>query len=310
MGLRPRIVPERGAARAEAGSATLPHDRAHVAAWVCARGPNLLADRAPRETVCAQGLMRCALVPMREHADQRRCCMLNRQGRPTAAGEAQVRRGRDLQRQPRAGHRGAADLRGRAHRHDRRRSAGAGQVRRAARQADAHRAARAAGSVGARGDAPLRAAEPEELRHRHGPVSARLVHHEAQPAPQREDGAAAGLRRCASAAAALHGAGRDCADRRAVALALRADRHAGHRHDAQGRRARRAVRADGHQGGDRGARREALGGAGAGVGARHQPGDGGAAGLSRRDGAGARRRQRRSGGGERSGCRRTWRRSC
>ena len=47
---------------------------------------------------------------------------------------------------------------------------------------------------------------------------------------------------------------------------------------------------DGHQGGDRGARREALGGAGAGVGARHQPGDGGAARLSRRDGAGARGR--------------------
>ncbi len=152
--------------------------------------------------------------------------------------------------------------------------------------------------------------QPEELRHRHGPVSARLVHHEAQPAPQREDGAAAGLRRCASAAAALDRAGRDCADRRAVALALGADRHAGDCHDAQGRRTRRAVRADGHQGGDRGARREAVGGAGARVGAWHQSGDGGAAGLSRRDGAGARGRQRRSGGGEASGCRRRWRRSC
>ena len=38
-------------------------------------------------------------------------------------------------------------------------------------------------------------------------------------------------------------AGRDRADCRAVALAVRADRHAGHRHDAEGRRARRAVRA-------------------------------------------------------------------
>ena len=60
---------------------------------------------------------------------------------------------------------------------------------------------------------------PEELRHRHRPVSARLVHDEAQPAPQREDGAAARLRRHPSAAAALDRAGRDRADRRAVALA-------------------------------------------------------------------------------------------
>ena len=42
----------------------------------------------------------------------------------------------------------------------------------------------------------------------------------------------------------------------------RADRHAGGRHDAQGRRARRAVRHDGDQGGARGAGREALRGAG------------------------------------------------
>ena len=59
----------------------------------------------------------------------------------------------------------------------------------------------------------------EELRHRHRALSARLVHHEAQPAPQREDGAAARLRRHPSAAAALDRAGRARADRRAVALA-------------------------------------------------------------------------------------------
>ena len=55
-------------------------------------------------------------------------------------------------------------------------------------------------------------AEPEAVRHYvrlsrmnysidSGDVSARLLHHEAQSAPQREDGAAAGLRRHPSAAA-------------------------------------------------------------------------------------------------------------
>ena len=78
----------------------------------------------------------------------------------------------------------------------------------------------------------------------------------------------------------------------------RADGHAGHRHDAQGRRPRRARRHDGHQGGAGGARREAPDRAGAGVRARHQPGDRGAARLSHRGGAGARRRHGRSRGGE------------
>ena len=82
------------------------------------------------------------------------------------------------------------------------------------------------------------------------------------------------------------------ADRRAVALAVRAHRHAGGRDDAEGRRARRAVRHDGDQGGARGARREALDRAGAGFGARHQSGDRGAARLSRRVDAGARRTAR------------------
>ena len=59
-------------------------------------------------------------------------------------------------------------------------------------------------------------------------------------------------------------------------------------HDAEGRRARRAVRHDGDQVGAGGARREAIDGAGAGIGARHQSGDCGAARLPRRDRAGAR----------------------
>ena len=58
------------------------------------------------------------------------------------------------------------------------------------------------------------------------------------------------------------------------------------------------VRHDGHQGGAGRARRDALGRAGAGVGARHQSGDGGAARLPGRGGAGARRRHGRSRGGE------------
>ena len=52
-----------------------------------------------------------------------------------------------------------------------------------------------------------------------GLLSARLLHHEAQSAPEREDGAAAGLRRPASAAAAIDGAGRAGADLRTDELA-------------------------------------------------------------------------------------------
>ena len=89
----------------------------------------------------------------------------------------------------------------------------------------APRRARAQGPIGLPG-----LSEPEAMRHYvrlsrmnygidAGHVSARLVHHEAQSAPQREDGAAAGLRRHPSAAAALDRAGRARADRRAVALA-------------------------------------------------------------------------------------------
>ena len=82
--------------------------------------------------------------------------------------------------------------------------------------------------------------------------------------------------------------GRARPDRGAFALAVRAHRHAGGRAHAEGRRARRALRHDGDQGGAHRSRREALGRAGAGVGARHKPGDGRAARLSRRIHPGAR----------------------
>ena len=127
--------------------------------------------------------------------------------------------------------------------------------------------------------------EPETMRHyvrlsqknyahRQRALPARLVHDEAQSAPQREDGAAARLRRHPPAAAALDGAGRDRADRRARPLAARDDRHGVGGDEPEGRRAWRALRHDGDQGGARGARREARRRrAGAGIGARHQPGD-------------------------------------
>ena len=104
---------------------------------------------------------------------------------------------------------------------------------------------RPAGPLRAAGGAPLHAPQPEELRHRHGRLSAGLVHHEAQPAPQREGGAAARLRRPPSAAAGLDRAGRAGADRPPGALAEDADRHAGRGDVAGGRRAWRAVRHDG-----------------------------------------------------------------
>ena len=161
----------------------------------------------------------------------------------------------DLHGQPGAAHRGGADLR------DRPRSTCTGvdldepaafTPRLGGLSARRHRPA---GPGRAGSGAPLRAPVAHELRHRHRAVPARLVHHEAQPAPQREDGAAAGLRRHPSAAAAIDRAGRAGRDRRAGALAVRADRHAGGRADAEGRRARRDVRHDGDQGGARGARR-------------------------------------------------------
>ena len=199
--------------------------------------------------------------------------MLNRQGRPTEAGEAEAPAHETF-----TGNRalqveealifevGRTEVTG----VDRRR---AGGLHAAPRRSGTQGADRAARPHRAGDDAALRAAVAEELRHRHRPVPARLLHDEAQPAHQREDGAAARLRRHPSVAAAVDRPRRDRADRRAGALAARAHRHAGGRDDAEGRRARRAVRHDGDQVGAGGARREALARRRAGIGARHQPGD-------------------------------------
>ena len=127
--------------------------------------------------------------------------------------------------------------------------------------------------------------EPEVVRHyvrlsRHelcdrcGALSARLLHDEAQSAPEREDGAAAGLRRSASARAAIDDAGRARADLRSDEMAHHAHRHAGGRDVAEGRRAWRAVRPARDPRRHRGARREAPAHPGAGIRARHQSGDG------------------------------------
>ena len=108
--------------------------------------------------------------------------------------------------------------------------------------------------------------EPEALRHyvrlsqqelfdRCRPLSARLLHDEAQSAPQRENGAPAGLCRHSSAAADIDRARRAGADRRTRANAADADRHERNRDVAESRRAWRTLRHDGDQGGDRGARR-------------------------------------------------------
>ena len=86
------------------------------------------------------------------------------------------------------------------------------------------------------------------------------------------------------------------ADPRARPLAARDHRHALRRDEPQGRRAWRALRHDGDQGGACRSRRGAQQGAGAGIGARHQPGDRGAARLFGGLRAGAPRRDRRGGG--------------
>ena len=165
--------------------------------------------------------------------------------------------------------------------------------------------------------------EPEAMRHYvrlsrdnysidAGDLSARLVHDEAQSATQRENGAPAGLRRHASAAARLDRAGRAGADRDACRRADDDDRHERGRDVAEGRRARRAVRHDGDQGGDRGARRggEAQGRAGSGIRPWHQPGDGRADRLSGASGSGRRGRQCRRRGRHGPRSRPTSPRSC
>ena len=149
------------------------------------------------------------------------------------------------------------------------------------------------------GGAPLRAAVAQQLFDRRRALSARLVHDEAQPAPQREDGASAGLRRPSSAAADRHRAGRAGADRLAGACAADADRHERGGDVAEGRRARRIVRHDDDQGGARGARRgqDAHRRPGARLRPRHQSRHRGADRLfgARRAGGSRRRRQRRGG---------------
>ena len=134
-----------------------------------------------------------------------------------------------------------------------------------------------------------------ELRDRPRPVPARLVHDEAQSAPQREGRAAAGLRRHPPAAAGRHGAGRARADRPSSAdWLVDADRHARRGDEPQGRRAWRAVRPAVHPRGARGARRRARGRAGPGKRARHQSGDRRLRRLSGREHPRQRRRPGRS----------------
>ena len=108
-------------------------------------------------------------------------------------------------------------------------------------------------------------------------------------APQREDGAAAGLRRHPSAAAAEDGAGRHRADGGAVGLPAGAHRHEGADAVAQGRRPRRACRHALHQGRARGQGLQAQRRARARLRARHQPGHRRLHGLHREVDPGARR---------------------
>ena len=92
-----------------------------------------------------------------------------------------------------------------------------------------------AGPQRAGGGAPLHAPVAAELRDRPRPFPARVVHDEAQSAPQREGRAAAGLRRHPSAAAAGNGAGRAGADQPARLLAARPHGHARRGDEPQGR---------------------------------------------------------------------------
>ena len=146
--------------------------------------------------------------------------MLNRQGRPTAAGEAESATSETF-----SGNRGLAIEEPLIFEIGRTDTTGVDLPEPAKFSARLGKLARTE-PLGLPG-----LSEPEAMRHfvrlsqknygiDTGHLPARLVHHEAQPAPQREDGAAAGLRRHPSAAAAVHRAGRDRADRRAVALAV------------------------------------------------------------------------------------------
>ena len=237
---------------------------------------------------------------------------MNSQGRPTRPEDVAANGARDLHRQPRARHRGGADLRDRALRRDRRRHRGAGAVSIAAGPACARRRARSAGPDRAGGGAPLRPPVAQQLFDRRRDLSARLVHDEAQSAPQREDGAPAGLRRRASASARFDRARRAGRHRGARQGADDDDRHERGRDVAESRGAWRIVRHDGDQGGDRGARRrrDAPRGAGPRFRPRHESGDRRADRLFRAPGSRRRGRERQRRGGEGARSRPTSRRSC
>ena len=153
----------------------------------------------------------------------------------------------------------------------------------------------------ARGRAPLRAPVAQQLFDRRRHLSARLVHDEAQPAPQREDGAPARLCGRPSAPARLDRARRARGHRSARQGLVHDDRHGRGRDVAEGRRAWRALRHDGDQGGDRGARRGASAPcrSGSRFRPRHESGDRGPDRLFGALRAGERRRKRQRRGGAR-----------
>jgi hypothetical protein len=140
--------------------------------------------------------------------------MMNKQGRPTTGSAG----GHAGTRPPISGNRGLLqekpDLRDRPHRQERRGSAEARRARQnrlgGVTQAAARSACRACPSRRSCATTPASARRTTPST---SASSAGLVHDEAQPAPEREDGAPAGLRRHASAAAAVDRAGRAGADR-------------------------------------------------------------------------------------------------
>ena len=147
----------------------------------------------------------------RFHRDRPGTDMLNAKAvRPRRAAR---RLASDLHRQSRPAAGGGADLRDRPAR--RRRASISTSPAPFKPRLGAHRAQgrdRPSRPLRARGHAPLRAALAKELRDRYRALPARLLHHEAQSAPQRAHGAAARLRRHPPDAAALDRARRARAD--------------------------------------------------------------------------------------------------
>ena len=115
--------------------------------------------------------------------------MLNRQGRPTAAGEAEAREAETF-----SGNRGLAIEEPLIFEIGRTDTTGVDLAEPGKFSARLGKLVRTEplGLPGLSEPEAMRhfvRLSPEELRHRHRHVSAGLVHHEAQPAPQREDGA-------------------------------------------------------------------------------------------------------------------------